>query len=142
VQTYGPGLLVPNAVTFPAGIAVSGYRDLTPRVGVAYDLFGYGRTALKFNFGHYVSAASNDPPYPNNNPTASLSNVTPARAWVDNDNDLQVDCNVGNGAAQGPGTPFPTVDSCAAVNLGTLDRPIRRRADRRGDARRLGRAAG
>jgi len=120
VQTYGPGLLVPNAVTFQAGDAVWGYKDLTPRIGVAYDLFGNGRTALKFNFGHYVSAASNDPPYQNNNPTASLSNITPARAWVDNDNDLQVDCNVANGAAQGPGTALPTVDSCAAVNLGTL----------------------
>jgi hypothetical protein len=35
-QVYGPGLLVPNAITFPAGTGVWGYRDLTPRVGVAW----------------------------------------------------------------------------------------------------------
>jgi hypothetical protein len=119
-QTYGPGLLVPNAVTFPAGKAVWGYKDITPRVGAAYDLFGNGRTALKFNFGHYVSAASNDPPYQNNNPTASLTNTTPARSWVDNNNNLLVDCDIANGAAQGPGLGVPAIDNCGAVNLGTI----------------------
>jgi len=119
-QTYGPGLLVANAVTFPAGKAVWGYKDITPRVGVAYDLFGNGRTALKFNFGHYVSAASNDPPYQNNNPTASLTNTTPARSWTDNNNNLLVDCDISNGAAQGPGLAVPSVDNCGAVNLGTI----------------------
>ena len=122
-QVYGPGLLVPSAITFPAGVAVSGYRDLTPRVGVAYDLFGNGRTAVKFNFGHYMSAASNDPPYQNNNPTAALSNTTPARSWTDNNNNLIVDCDIKNGAVQGPGLAVPAVDNCAAVNLGTLGTP-------------------
>ena len=30
------------------------YKDWTPKVAVAYDLFGDGRTALKVNFGKYV----------------------------------------------------------------------------------------
>ena len=119
-QVYGPGLLIPNAITFPAGIGVLGYKDLTPRVGIAYDLFGNGKTALKFNFGHYVSAASNDAPYLNNNPTASLTNTTPARSWTDNNNNLVVDCDSRNGAAQGPGLAVPSIDNCGAVNTGLL----------------------
>ena len=122
-QTYGPGLLVPQTFEFPAGKSVLGYKDLTPRVGVAYDLFGNAKTALKFNWGHYVAAASNEGVYTDNNPTASLSNTTPARTWVDNDNDLVIDCDITNGAAQGPGAPVAAVDTCGVVNLGTLGTP-------------------
>ncbi len=32
-------------------------------MGVAYDLFGNGKTALKFNLGHYLDAATNDSEY-------------------------------------------------------------------------------
>ena len=36
-----------------------GYSDITPRMGVAYDLFGTGKTAIKFNAGKYLEAAVN-----------------------------------------------------------------------------------
>ena len=39
-----------------------------PRVGVAYDVFGNGKTALKFNWGKYLAFAANDPPYTSTNP--------------------------------------------------------------------------
>jgi hypothetical protein len=119
-QVYGPGLLISKAITFPAGDGVLGYKDLTPRIGVAYDVFGNGKTAVKFNLGHYVSAASNDSPYQNNNPTAALTNTTPARSWTDNNNNLLVDCDIANGAAQGPGLAVAAIDSCGAVNTGLL----------------------
>ena len=32
------------------------WTDVTPRLGVAYDLFGSGKTALKFNIGRYLAA--------------------------------------------------------------------------------------
>ena len=44
------------------------YNDITPRVGVAYDLFGNGKTALKFNWGSYLAYAANDSPYTSTNP--------------------------------------------------------------------------
>ena len=37
--------------TFPQSKGVIGYNDITPRMGVAYDLFGTGKTAVKFNAG-------------------------------------------------------------------------------------------
>ena len=41
--------------------------------GVAYDLFGNGRTAIKFNMGHYLDAATNDSAYTRNNPAQPAS---------------------------------------------------------------------
>ena len=32
------------------------WKDITPRIGAAYDLFGNGKTAIKFNVGKYLTA--------------------------------------------------------------------------------------
>jgi hypothetical protein len=41
---------------FPRTDGVKGYRDLTPRGGAVYDLFGNGKTALRMNVGQYLQA--------------------------------------------------------------------------------------
>ena len=43
----------------PRSKGVIGYNDITPRAGVAYDVFGNGKTAVKFNVGKYLEAAVN-----------------------------------------------------------------------------------
>ena len=48
--------------SFPETKGVDAYNDLTPRGGVAYDLFGNGKTSLKVNFGRYLEAAQNGGP--------------------------------------------------------------------------------
>jgi hypothetical protein len=52
-QTAGAGRWVP-ARTFPAVENVPLWHDVTPRLGVAYDLFGTGKTAIKGSFGTYL----------------------------------------------------------------------------------------
>ena len=47
-------------LAFPRTPGVDAFNDLTPRFGAAYDLFGNGKTAIKFNLGHYPSPATND----------------------------------------------------------------------------------
>ena len=57
-----------NAITFPRTPSVDSFNDITPRFGVAYDVFGTGKTALKFSGGRYLGAATNGLAYTRNNP--------------------------------------------------------------------------
>ena len=67
-------------ITFPRTDGVNAYNDLTPRFGAAYDVFGNGKTAIKFNLGHYLAPATNDSRYTLNNPAATAKIVTTVRA--------------------------------------------------------------
>ena len=49
--TTRTSFLNPSPITIDRTEGVNAYNDITPRVGVAYDLFGNGKTALKFNMG-------------------------------------------------------------------------------------------
>ena len=49
----------PSQFTWAESKGVIGYNDITPRMGVAYDVFGTGKTAVKFNAGKYLEAAVN-----------------------------------------------------------------------------------
>ena len=53
-QQVGPSRFLPVAITFPETEGVDSYKDITPRMGVAYDVFGNGKTAVKFNVGKYL----------------------------------------------------------------------------------------
>ncbi len=99
-------------ISFETTKSVDAYNDITPRLGVAYDVFGNGRTAVKFNMGHYLDAATNDSAYTRNNPANRIVS-TVSRGWTDSNGNKVVDCNLLNFAAQGPTTP------------GSSSRPIR-----------------
>ena len=104
-------------IRFDRTVSVRGYDDITSRWGVAYDLFGTGKTALKFNYGKYLDSATNDENYTRNNPANRISRSM-NRNWTDNDGDKVVDCAIMNFAAQGPTAADPalqTVDTCGAI---------------------------
>jgi hypothetical protein len=111
--TTNTSFLNPAPITIERTPGVDAYNDITPRIGVAYDVFGTGRTALKFNWGKYLAYAANDSPYTSTNPGATVVRNVINRGWTDNDNDKVVDCNLLNPAAQSPATG--TVDTCAAA---------------------------
>jgi hypothetical protein len=106
----------PAAITFDQTVSVSGYNDLTPRLGIAYDVFGNGRTALKFNMGHYLDAATNDSAYTRNNPASRIVN-TMSRNWSDTNGNRVVDCDLLNFAAQSGGGG----DTCGSVTGDALN---------------------
>jgi hypothetical protein len=95
----------PQPITFPRTVSVRDCNDITPRVGVAYDLFGTGKTALKVNLGKYLQAATHDENYWANNPARSgpggrfVTSVL-ARGWTDGDGNYVVDCDPLNPARQ------------------------------------------
>ncbi|HZJ31441.1 MAG TPA: TonB-dependent receptor [Vicinamibacterales bacterium] len=98
-------------ISFERTVGVDAFNDITPRIGVAYDLFGNGKTALKFNFGHYLDAATNDSEYTSNSPAARIVR-TATRNWTDTDNDKVVDCDIMN---------FAQNQECLAVTGDSLN---------------------
>ena len=87
-------------ITFPRTPGVDAFNDLTTRIGVAYDVFGTGKTALKFNLGHYLDAATNDSEYTSNSPAARIVR-TANRNWQDTNRNKVIDCDIMNFAANG-----------------------------------------
>ena len=69
--------------SFPAAVAVS-WKDLSPRFGVAYDLFGNGKTALKFSANRYVQGEGTSRAQTLN---PINSNNTMPRVWTDPNGD-------------------------------------------------------
>jgi hypothetical protein len=128
----GPGWpYAPTEIFFPSR-STPGYewKDLSPRVGVAYDLFGNGKTALRFNIGRYleaITASNNDLDM---NPITRMV-VNSTRNWTDGRTaitgvpalpegdprrgNMVPDCDLNNAAANG---------ECAALDNQNLGRPV------------------
>ena len=98
-QTVGPVRFLPTPLNFAHTTGVEGYHDLTPRGGVAFDVFGNGKTSVKVNFGRYLEAAQNGGLFTALNPTGRLQTTT-TRTWTDANRNFNADCNLLSPAAQ------------------------------------------
>jgi hypothetical protein len=99
--TTNTSFLNPAPITIEKTPGVDAFHDLSPRAAVAWDVFGSGRTALKFNWGRYLAYAANDPPYTSTNPGFTVVRNVQNRGWTDANNNKVVDCNLLNAAANG-----------------------------------------
>jgi hypothetical protein len=87
------GQFVP-ARDFAAVHGAPAWKDLYPRIGGSYDLFGTGRTALKMSLSRYGEQIGTnitqqiDP--------LNLSVTTVSRAWVDTNKNYIPDCDLPN----------------------------------------------
>ena len=97
-QQEGPTRFLPTAIAFDETKGVDSYKDITPRMGAAYDVFGNGRTALKVNVGKYLEGVGIQLNYANPNPTLRLPGAglprTVTRAWTDANGNFQPDCDL------------------------------------------------
>lgn len=100
-QQLGPTRFLPNPILFPETQGVIGYNDIDPRFGLAYDLFGNGKTALKFNVGRYLEmAVAGNGNYSSLLPTSRIpTNVT--RNWSDANRNFVPDCDLNNPQSNG-----------------------------------------
>jgi hypothetical protein len=120
----GGTAIIPEELVIRPGESPLGYvrwNDISPRMGMAYDLFGTGKTAVKFNLGRYVEALSSI----NENALNPLSGVTTSttKSWNDRfygsgdprTGNYMPDCDFANVAANGECGPSANQD------LGTLN---------------------
>jgi hypothetical protein len=103
----GRTLLTPNRadISLPETPLVH-WHDITPRLGLTYDLAGNGKTALKVSMNKYVEGqavgslvgvnAGGTGPHP----VSSLVNTT-SRTWLDTNLDFIPQCDLTNTAANG-----------------------------------------
>ena len=106
-QTEGPSRFLPTPIVIPETRGVDSYKDITPRIGIAYDPSGHGTTAVKFVAGRYLEGVGISGNYANANPTLRMPQTTSTfgtagvtRAWTDSNRNFVPDCELSNPAAQ------------------------------------------
>ncbi len=114
-QALGPAPLTPlRNASYPEQDGVS-WKDVTPKSGIAYDLFGNGRTALKASLNKYLEGQGSGSVLGGSG-LGALSKVVSSttRAWTDANRDYVPQCDLISPAANG---------ECAALanpNFGTV----------------------
>jgi Carboxypeptidase regulatory-like domain len=100
-ETYGPVQFAPTrSFTLPAATNAD-WKDVTPRVGAAYDVFGNGKTAFKISLNKYLIGA--DGPaftYGTQAPYGRVVHTT-TRTWADANGNFIPDCDLTSSSANG-----------------------------------------
>jgi hypothetical protein len=100
-NTSSPGVALAKA----NGCAnqVTGFKDITPRGGVAWDVRGDGKTSVKVSIGKYLEAASSgNGVYTSGNPVSRMpTGLGISRSWNDVNRNFAPDCVLENPLANG-----------------------------------------
>ena len=115
-QTRPAGEFTPE-YHFAAVYNLPNWKDISPRIGGAFDLFGNGKTAIKGSLGRYPILTYSPGVSANTNPSRAIAGTT-ARTWNDANGNYVPDCDLKNRAGNGEcgpmnnqafGTPTPVL---------------------------------
>ena len=96
---------------------VPNWKDINPRVGAAFDLFGDGRTAVKANLGRFVAFEANSGiNFASNPANAIATNAT--RVWTDNGDYVPQESELGPLSNANFGRPIQTTQYSDEVTHG------------------------
>jgi hypothetical protein len=109
-QSIPASAFLPAALVFQETPGVTGYKDISPRGGVAWDVFGNGKTAVKVNVGKYLEPTSNNNNYILSNPIVRIATNT-TRTWTDANSNFVPECDLRSPLANG---------ECAAMSASTF----------------------
>jgi hypothetical protein len=127
-QQVGPSLLTPNRnIVFPEFTTLD-WKDVTPKIGMAYDLTGDSKTALKVSVGKYVLGQGSIPGGGNNlstnGPAESLQTTT-TRTWNDVNRNFFPDCVLTNPALNGECGAWNNQAFGSAASVASVDDHVR-----------------
>jgi hypothetical protein len=94
---HQPAIRYVGARDFPGVKNVPNWKDISPRLGTSYDLFGKGKTAIKGFVGKYLEGQAVGISEVVN---PVLNNATTTRGWTDVNRNFTPDCDLRNPAAQ------------------------------------------
>ena len=123
-QIVGPGNFVPNRnIHFAKRDGVK-WQDIEPRLGVAYDVFGNGKTAVKASVNKYLTGDGSGGAFgigmaPANN---MIANTT--RSWNDANRNYVPDCDLTSPLANGECGAMANQDFGAASSVLSYDRDL------------------
>jgi hypothetical protein len=104
-----------GSIAFDKVSKVPDWSDISPRMGVAWDVRGNGKTAIKVTAGRYVASAGGGNPQANN--PASTIDRSSTRAFYDIN---------GDGRPQGdPANPLPNGELIGPTDSPTFGQPVR-----------------
>ena len=96
-NAYVPALSIPALQFVPAKDYAEtpdtpSWKNISPRAGIAWDLFTNGKTVFRANYGKYVASESVATTTANNPVNTRINSAT--RTWLDTNGNFVPDCNL------------------------------------------------